>query len=276
MTRITDATVLVTGAASGIGRGLCIALAAEGARVIGVDRNTEGLDELAAQLGDAFISRICDLADTTAIEGLAHWVENEVGPVGILINNAGVVSGSWLEETPAASIETTFRVNALAPIHLTRALLPGMLARDQGHVVTIASAAGIVGTAKLVDYSASKAAAVGFDEALRLELKRRGSAIRTTVVCPYFVDTGMFEGVRTRWRWLLPILKPESVVRRTLRAIRRNRARVVMPWLVKTAWPARLLPTFLFDALMNALGITRSMDHFRGRTGNDEEPSDKD
>lgn len=271
MTAISGSRILVTGAASGLGRGLCLALARKGATLIGVDRDKAGLAALSEELGTHFTPRTCDLADVTAITSLARWVEAEFGGVDILINNAGVVSGAWFEETEPEAIETTFRVNALAPIHLTRQLLPGMLARNQGHVVTVASAAGIVGTARLVDYSASKAAAVGFDDALRLELRHRDSAVRTTVVCPFFVDTGMFAGVHTRWRWLLPILKPETVIRRTVKAIERNRARVVLPWLVRTAWPARLLPVPVFDALMNWLGVTRAMDRFRGRGEKDQE-----
>ncbi|MEA5444323.1 SDR family oxidoreductase [Gammaproteobacteria bacterium AB-CW1] len=265
MTQIRGSLALVTGAASGIGRGLCLALADQGAQIIGVDRDQAGLDELGKELGEGFHGRVCDLSDVSAIEQLAAEVLETIGPVDILINNAGIVGGQHLEQSDPASIERTFRVNALAPIHLSRVFLPAMLERDHGHVVTIASAAGIVGTARLVDYSASKWAAMGFDDALRLELKHRGSRVRTTVVCPFYVDTGMFAGVKTRWRWLLPILKPEQVVRRTLKAIQRNRSRLIMPWLVYTAWPARLLPVPVFDALMRLLGITRSMDEFRGR-----------
>lgn len=268
MTAIKDSLALVTGAASGIGRGLCLAMAERGARVVGVDRDPAGLDSLAAEIGEAFSAHVCDLTDVAAIETLARNVSEHHGPVDILINNAGVVSGKYLEQSDPDSIERTFRVNALAPIHLSRVFLPVMLERDSGHIVTLASAAGIVGTAKLVDYSASKWAAMGFDEALRLELRQRGSRIRTTVICPYYVDTGMFEGVRTRWRFLLPILKPEVVIRRTLRAIERNRARLIMPRLIYTAWPARLLPVPIFDLLMGWLGITRSMDAFKGRDPN--------
>lgn len=265
MTQLSGARVLVTGAASGIGRGLCLAMAKRGARLIGVDRDQAGLESLASKIGETFTPRLCDLTDVAAIEALALDVLDDCGPVDVLINNAGVVGGKHLEQSDAESIERSFRVNALAPIHLSRVFLPQMLARDQGHIVTISSAAGIVGTARLVDYSASKWAAMGFDEALRLELRHRGSRIRTTVVCPYYVNTGMFDGVQTRWRWLLPILKPETVIRRTVRAIERNRSRLIMPWLVYAAWPARLLPVPVFDILMDWLGITRSMDQFKGR-----------
>src|SRR5207247_8346795 len=137
----------------------------------------------------------------------------------ILINNAGVVSGKGLLEISEEAIQRTFDVNTLALFWTTRAFLPGMIARDRGHVVTIASAAGIVGTSRLVDYCASKHAAVGFNEALRLELKRQGNKVVTTVVCPFYISTGMFEGVKTRFPLLLPILEPQKVADRIVDAI---------------------------------------------------------
>src|ERR1051326_8480155 len=126
------------------------------------------------------------------------------------------------------SIERTFAVNTLALFWTTRAFLPAMLERDRGHVVTIASAAGLVGTSRLVDYCASKHAAVGFDESLRLELRRLGSPVKTTVVCPFYISGGMFAGVRPRFPLLLPILTPEYAVDRIVDAIRRDRPRLVM------------------------------------------------
>jgi all-trans-retinol dehydrogenase (NAD+) len=106
---------------------------------------------------------------------------------------------------------------------------------------------------------------VGFDESLRMELKRLGSPVRTTVVCPFFIDTGMFEGVKTRFPWLLPILKPDYVVRRILGAIEGNRARLIMPRFVMTVPVIRVLPPFLFDAVLSFFGVNRSMDEFVGR-----------
>ena len=127
------------------------------------------------------------------------------------------------------------------------------------------SAAGVVGTSRLVDYCASKHAPVGFDESLRLELRRLGSNIKTTVVCPFYISTGMFEGVKTRFRLLLPILTPEYAADRIVDAIRRDRRRLVMPRLVYVTWLGRLLPVRLFDAVMEFLGVNRSMDDFVGR-----------
>jgi len=111
------------------------------------------------------------------------------------------------------------------------------------------------------------AAAVSFDESLRLECKRLGLPIDTTVVCPFYISTGMFEGVKTRFAWLLPILKPEYVVRRIMGAIRKKKRRLIMPRFVYVVYPSRLLPVNLFDGILSFFGINRSMDEFTGRAG---------
>jgi all-trans-retinol dehydrogenase (NAD+) len=156
-------------------------------------------------------------------------------------------------------------VNALALFWTVRAFLPAMIERGRGHVVTIASAAGLGGTSRLTDYCASKFAAVGFDESLRLELKRLGHPIRTTVVCPWYIDTGMFRGVKTRFRRLLPILDPDYVARRILGAVQADRRRLILPRFVVAVLWARTLPLGVFDAVMRFFGVDRTMDEFAGR-----------
>jgi all-trans-retinol dehydrogenase (NAD+) len=270
MTQISGKRALVTGAASGIGRLLAKELANAGASVVLWDIDADGLGRIRAELecaGHGAAVYTCDLADRDEIAAIAARTLDEGGPVDILVNNAGVVSGRNILDMRDTDIERTFAVNTLALFWTVRAFLPAMLERDSGHIVTIASAAGIAGTAKLTDYCSSKFAAVGFDESLRLELKRQGSKVMTTVVCPYFADTGMFDGVTTRFSWLLPILDPDVVVRRTVAAIRRNRRRVVMPWFVYAAWPTRLLPVAAFDWLMKFFGVSESMENFTGRSG---------
>ena len=142
-----------------------------------------------------------------------------------------------------------------------------MLERDRGHIVTIASAAGLVGTSKLVDYCASKHAAVGFDESLRLELRRARSRVLTTVVCPFYIDTGMFQGVKSRFPLLLPILGEEKVAARIVRALERNERQVIMPPLIRILPAMRLLPIALFDRVIDFFGVNTSMDEFTGRAG---------
>lgn len=120
--------------------------------------------------------------------------------VTLLFNNAGVVSGRALLDTPDHLIERSFSVNTLSHFWTVKAFLPTMLEKDHGHIISIASMAGYVGIPKLIDYCSSKFAAVGFDEALRLELEMLGAdGVHTTVICPYFIQaTGMFEDVNSR------------------------------------------------------------------------------
>lgn len=268
MTRFQGSHVLITGAASGLGRLLALGAARRGARVTLLDRDESGLgsvcEAVQAQGGDAE-GFVVDLASREAVQGTCAEVLRTRGEVDVLVNNAGIVSGKPLLECSDEAIERTFQVNALACFWTVRAFLPGMQKAGRGHIVTVASAAGLAGTSRLVDYCASKFAAVGFDESLRMELKRLGSPVRTTVVCPFFIDTGMFDGVKTRFPWLLPILKPEYVVDRILGAIEGNRSRLIMPRFVMTVPVVRVLPPFLFDAVLGFFGVNRSMDEFVGR-----------
>jgi all-trans-retinol dehydrogenase (NAD+) len=268
MTEVAGRNVLITGAASGIGRLLALKAGALGSRLVLWDIDESGLESVQAELVTAGCEAriyVCDLQDRAAIERTARHVLVDHGGVDILINNAGVVTGKYLLETSDEEIIRTMEINALAPIYLTRAFLPAMMARDSGHIVNISSAAGIVASARLTDYCASKFALFGFDEALRIDLRRLGSSVRSTIVCPFYIDTGMFAGVKTRFPWLLPILDPQRVAEKIIRAILSNRRRLVMPWFVYVSWPIRLLPVALFDALADFFGISRSMDDFTGR-----------
>ena len=267
MTDINGKRALVTGAAGGIGRLLAEKLAGEGARLVLWDIDAEALARLQSELADAGHEAdiyTCDLTQREEISAAAAETLAQSGPIDILINNAGIVSGKSLLDLSDDEIERTFQVNALALFWTVRAFLPSMLERDCGHIVTVASAAGLAGTARLTDYCSSKFAAVGFDEALRLELEQANSSVVTTVVCPYFINTGMFDGASTRFSWLLPILKPEPVAERIVKAIRKDGRRLVMPWFVHTVWLTRLLPIRWFDALMGFFGVSHSMHDFKG------------
>ncbi len=270
MTDFRDRNVLITGAASGIGRLLAERMAAGGGRLILWDIDEPGLDAAETAIvksgGRCAVYR-CDVSKRDDVYAGARQVLDSHGPVDILINNAGVVTGKLLLEASDDAIERSFAVNALAHFWIVRAFLPAMLERDSGHIVAVASAAGLVGAPRLTDYCASKFAAVGFDESLRLELRQLESAVKTTVVCPFFVKTGMFEGVKTRFPWLLPILTPEYVAGRIAQAIRRDRRRLILPRFAHVAPPLKALPPAAFDPLLKFFGVTQSMDEFRGRHG---------
>jgi all-trans-retinol dehydrogenase (NAD+) len=263
-----DQKILITGAASGIGKLMAGMFGAEGALVILWGRERNALEAVEKEFRESRMrcaAYLCDLSRRDSIDDTAKRVIRENGPIDILINNAGVVSGRPLLEISDAEIEETFDVNALAPIWTTRAFLPTMIQRGRGHIVTIASAAGLIGAPRLTDYAASKHAAVGFDDALHAELRHMGHhGIRTTVVCSYFISTGLFEGARASTP-LFPILTPEYAAHQIVRAIRRGRRRLLLPRLVAVVYLARLLPAPIFDWIARTLGVTRSMDGFTGR-----------
>ncbi|PTT68572.1 SDR family oxidoreductase [Arthrobacter sp. HMWF013] len=265
-TTLSGSTVLVTGGGSGLGRRMALLAAERGARVLIWDLSADGganvRDEIRAAGGTAEAQTV-NVADRDAVKAAA----TEAGPIDVLINNAGVVSGRLLLDAADEDIERTFNVNVLALYWVTRAFLPGMTSRGCGTVVTVASAAGLVGVARQTDYSASKFAAFGFNESLRAELRSGGSGVSTLVVCPYYIDTGMFDGVRTRFPLLLPILKEEEVAVKILDGIEAGREKLVLPPLVNLVPAARILPVAAFDRLMDVLGINRTMDHFTGRPG---------
>lgn len=247
---------MVTGGAAGIGAAVARRLAADGAAVTVVDRDGAAAAALAGEIGGTALA--LDLTDTAALADLSLDVD-------VLVNNAGVVSGKPLVELTEGDVRRTFEVNTLALYWVTQALLPAMIDRGRGHVVTIASASGLIGVARLTDYSASKWAAIGFDESLRVEMATARTGVTTTVVCPFYIDTGMFDGVKTRFDLLLPILDPDHVVAKTWAAVERGRPRVHLPPIVGALPLLRTLPVRAFDAVAGALGVNQTMDEFKGR-----------
>lgn len=262
--RLAGAHVLITGGGNGIGRLMALGAAHRGARVtiwdLSDERGRAVRDEIRSRGGRADAAPV-DVTDRDAVDRAS----TDAGAVDILINNAGVVTGRRLLDADPDAIRRTFEVNTLSLYWTTRAFLGGMIERDRGTVVTIASAAGLVGVARQTDYSASKFAAIGFTESLRAELAADGSRVGTLVVCPYYINTGMFAGVRTKYPRLLPILDERVVARRILAAIEGGKRQLIMPGLVRLLPGVRLLPVPAFDAVVNALGVNKTMDHFTGR-----------
>lgn len=271
MTDLAGRNVLITGGGSGLGRRIAHRMAKQGATLVLWDINEGNLRKVTGELkeltGRPAHGYRCDVSNRRDVYATADRVRAEVGPVHVLVNNAGIVSGKRFLDLPDEKIEATFGVNTLSLFWTAKAFLPSMIERNEGHVVTISSASGLIGVAKLADYSASKFAAFGFDECLRMELRQMKSRVRTTVVCPYYINTGMFAGVRTRFRFLFPILEEDRVAERIVRAVRHDHTRVVMPPMVLTIPFLRLFPTWILDAVADLMGVNVSMDKFRGREG---------
>lgn len=253
-----------------MGRLLALKMARRGGRVVIYDLDDGALEavvrEIQAETGRDAHGFVCDVSDREEVYLTADKVHEAVGKVDVLINNAGIVSGRRLMDTPDEKIEAVIGVNVLGLYWVTKSFLPDMLERGSGHVVTVASAAGLLGVDKQTDYSASKHAAIGFTESLRVELKKTGyPGIRTTIVEPFYVNTGMFEGVKTRFPRVLPILEQEEVTDRIVKAVLRNRQELKMPFIVNLVPALRLLPVDVFDRLADFFGINASMDEFVGR-----------
>ncbi|MDR2747465.1 MAG: SDR family oxidoreductase [Treponema sp.] len=268
MKSVRDRVVLITGGGSGIGRLTALDFAGRGARVVVWDLNQEALKQTeagAAEKGLSIRTMICDVSSREDVYRQAESLVRETGPVDILINNAGVVSGKPMLETPDDLIEKTMRVNILALFWTAKAFLPGMIERNSGHIVNISSAAGLIGVRGLADYCASKFAVYGFNESIRMELRRIKSRVRTTVVCPFFIDTGMFSGVKTRFPLLLPILKSPYVAKKIVIAVLKNKNQLVLPRFAGTIFILRLFPPALIDAAAGFFGISRAMDEFKGK-----------
>jgi all-trans-retinol dehydrogenase (NAD+) len=270
MSRIDGSKILITGGASGIGKLMAQRFADRGATVVIWDVDDPGMKKLAVEMEGAG-RRIgvyhCDVSNRTEVLRVAESVNNDFGGIDILINNAGIVTGKSFLDATDEQIEKGMAINALAHFWTVRAFLPGMILAGKGHIVTISSAAGLIGVSRLVDYCAAKFAAFGFDEALRMEIKQKKWNIRTTVVCPYFIDTGMFDGARTRFSSLLPILDQQRVADRIVKAVEGDRGRLLMPPMVYLLWLLRYLPTSAFDFTANLLGINAAMEGFKGRSG---------
>eukprot|EP01122_Echinamoeba_exundans_P013636 TRINITY_DN598_c0_g1_i3.p1 TRINITY_DN598_c0_g1~~TRINITY_DN598_c0_g1_i3.p1 ORF type:complete len:164 (+),score=31.07 TRINITY_DN598_c0_g1_i3:602-1093(+) len=153
-------------------------------------------------------------------------------------------------------------VNINAHFWIAKSFLPAMIASRQGHLVTVASMAGHAATRSLADYSASKFAAVGFDEALRTEL--RSSNVQTTCVCPYYINTGMFDGVKSHFP-LLPILDEQYVAKRIINAVVVGDEVIMLPFMASLLPSVRLFPVPIQDLIFRFVGITETMKTFKGR-----------
>lgn len=190
-------TVLLTGAAGGLGSAFARALVASGRRVILVDRNQEKLDALAAELGPATCAVLLDISDAAAVDALPSRVPAEFQPIDVLFNNAGHDIGGrtpFVEGSPddwTAIIET----NLIGMMRVTRAILPAMVARNQGHVLNISSINAVRIVPDMTAYSTSKAGAHMFTQTLRGELAE--TAIRVTEFQPGLTRTGI---IVTRYR----------------------------------------------------------------------------
>jgi short-subunit dehydrogenase len=240
MTSRIDAPVaLITGASRGIGEATARELGRRGYALALAARSTGPLQALAAELsrhGAPALPIPTDLCDKQALERLARLALAHFGRVDGLIHNAGVGGHSAVAQLGAGAAATTIGTNLLAPVELTRALLPQMIERGSGQIVFVASVAGHIGLPTSATYSASKFGLRGFAHALRREVAQRGVGV--TIISPGFIKTDM-----TRWMGNLPLPGPAIVARAIANALERPRREVFVPGYYRLlVWMEHLLP----------------------------------
>ncbi|XP_038051513.1 epidermal retinol dehydrogenase 2-like [Patiria miniata] len=249
---IVGRNVLVTGAANNIGCMLAWEFAVRGANLILVDLDAEGCINLAndiQDIGQAVKVYKCDLTKREEINRVMSDIFRDTGKVDILVNNAGIVSARRLLDCPDAIIQRVMDLNIMASFWMTKAVLPGMIERNYGHIVNIASLSGFIGIGGLVDLSTSKFASVGFSEALDLELKQMNKDVKVSVVCPSLLDRGMFEGARSRFP---SPLKPQYAVSQIMRGVLADQEVIFIPWYMRfTPIFKAILPVGAFSALLD-------------------------
>lgn len=233
MTKFKNKAVLITGGASGIGKIMAHKVGGLGAsKIILWDINKENLDFTTLELrslGLTIFSYQVDVSDLDQVKEAAKRVKNEAGRIDILINNAGIVVGKYFMEHTHKDIEHSININISALMHITLELLHDMVMHGEGHIVNIASAAGMVSNPKMSVYCASKWAVIGWSDSLRLEMEQINKNIKVTTVTPFYISTGMFDGVKSR---IISIVKPEKAANKIIKAIQNDKIFIRMPWLV--------------------------------------------
>ncbi|CAB3360804.1 Hypothetical predicted protein [Cloeon dipterum] len=265
--RLRGQVALVTGGAGGVGRFLCVKLAQRGTTVVVWDVNAEGIKETVKAVqaaGGKAVGYVCDLSSRASIYETAEKVKKEVGKVDIVVNNAAMLNCKLMLDIEDEKIERTFDVNILAHFWMAKAFLPEMISSQRGHIVTVASVTGILGTYKCSDYSATKFAACGFHEVLYTELQvEKKTGVDCTLVCPYHINTPMFQGVKPRLR---PCLEPEYVAEKIVLAILKKENFVILPNILRWFFPVKFfLPAKMCWSLMyNVLQTPQAMMKFNG------------
>ena len=237
---------MLIAAGHGLGLGIAASFLRSGAQVILTDVSPERLDQRGTGSGAAR-GFVLDVTVPDQVNAVRARVNAELGPIDVLVNNAGVVFGGPFLDVALDRHLATVAVNLSGVLSMTHAFLPDLIARPAGHIVNIASAAALIALPMAATYAASKWAVLGFSESLREELRELGHRqIGVTAVCPGYISTGLFDGAKparlTRW------LTPEEVADAVVRAVELGREFVMLPRSVRTmyslcsGWPRRLVP----------------------------------
>lgn len=270
MQSVRGTNVLITGAAMGLGKLFAVNAVKEGAATVVMwDANETALKETAVELEAAGGTVHYDIVDVTSRDRVAEAAERvraDVGTIHVLFNNAGIVRGNgYFWDNDPRDFTLTMEVNAIGPMLVAREFLAGMIASGKPcRLINIASSAGLNAIPRMAAYAASKWAAIGFSDSVRLELEQAGhKQVKVTTVCPTYINTGMFDGAKGIL--FTPMLEQQDVVDATWAAMLEGQPFVVMPWTSRmNKVLTGVLPVRLRDFYLRKVGVYNSMDNFHG------------
>ena len=218
---LNNRVAVVTGAASGIGACCARAFAAQGAKVVAADLNGDGANEIAQEIGGLAVA--CDVGNEQDINNLVEKTEKELGPVDIFFSNAAVATGGNPLDTPIAVWQQQWEINVMAHVYAVRAVLPGMLDREEGYLIHTASMAGILTSQGNLTYATTKHAVVGLAEWLSISYHDKG--VRTSLLAPLGVNTPMLGGTDSKFARTAagPVKEPEDVANMVVDAVQEER-----------------------------------------------------
>ncbi|XP_060567880.1 short-chain dehydrogenase/reductase 3-like [Ruditapes philippinarum] len=263
---ISDDIILITGGGRGIGRQLALEFANFQPKCIVIwGRNEDWLKKTVADIesrGVRSTYRVCDVSSRELIYEKAREIQETVGEVTILVNNAGILCGKPIEFLQPEDMRHTLKVNTLAQIWTIKAFLPGMIGRGQGHIVCISSLLGLLGLKGVCDYVTSKFATTGMMDSLMQELEEYPD-IHTTIVHPYQIDNDMFAGMQVRFPKLFPPLKEDYVTKATVQAVLNNRHQITLPvYFYMILFFRSVLPVSCMVPVQKFMGLDKVMDNF--------------
>lgn len=242
---------MITGASSGIGRGLAVELARRGAKLGLIARRVEVIDEVVRQieaLGGKAVALPADVQSESSLRAAADKLRADLGPIDVLIANAGIGPTRDAAEINAEEVAGVINVNVIGASNSVAAVIPEMVARKSGQLVVISSLAAYRGLPRSAAYCASKAAVSAFFESLRLDLEPRGIAV--TIIHPGFIKTPLTAGRDAQMPFLMEL---DDAVKKMVRAIEKRRKRYSFPWQLATIVRAgMIMPIWMYDQISRA------------------------
>jgi short-subunit dehydrogenase len=237
---------MITGASSGIGKGLALEIAARGGRLGLVARREDVLNELVEQIraqNGTAMAVGADVRDASAVRAVADKIRAELGPIDVMIANAGVGTTSHASQLDPDQVAEVININVLGSVNSVAAVAPEMIERKSGQLVAISSLAAYRGLAKSAAYSASKAAMSSFFESLRIDLRNTG--VTVTIIYPGFIKTPLTAGRNAKMPYLMEL---DDAVKKIVNAIEKGKRSYAFPWQLATIVRSGLvMPAAMYD-----------------------------